>query len=219
MLTRVPGGYDAMVLADLARQAAPRLIVHVARDDQRLATLAEAIGFFAPDIRILRFPAWDCLPYDRIGPMADIVAQRLSTLSELARGEGQERPAIVLATVNAVVQRVPPRPIIAQAHLRAAPGNVISTDKIMSFLSTHGFSRSGTVVDPGDFAVRGGIIDLFPPGVDEPIRLDFFGDMLESIRSFDPQSQRTTGKRGHSQQSKHCALPHAICGGIRRGGP
>ncbi len=194
MLTRVPGGYDAMVLADLARQAAPRLIVHVARDDQRLATLAEAIGFFAPDIRILRFPAWDCLPYDRIGPMADIVAQRLSTLSELARGEGQERPAIVLATVNAVVQRVPPRPIIAQAHLRAAPGNVISTDKIMSFLSTHGFSRSGTVVDPGDFAVRGGIIDLFPPGVDEPIRLDFFGDMLESIRSFDPQSQRTTGQ-------------------------
>lgn len=194
MLTCVPGGLDAIVLADLARQAAPGFLVHVARDDHRLAALAEAIGFFARDIRLLGFPAWDCLPYDRVGPAVEIVARRLATLSDLSQGKKHEGPAIVLTTVNAVLQRVPPRAIIEGAQFSAAPGNAIPTEKIMSFLAASGFSRTGTVVDPGDFALRGGIIDIFPPGVEEPLRLDFFGDTLESIRTFDPQSQRTTGQ-------------------------
>ena len=193
-IAKVPGGYDAIVLADLARQAAPRLLLHVARDDQRSAALAEGIGFFAPEIRLLQFPAWDCLPYDRVGPAAAIVAQRLATLAELSGTPEVQGPAVVLATVNAALQRVPPRETIAGARLTARVGNVVSTDHVLSFLSANGFARTGTVVDPGDFAVRGGIIDLFPPGVDEPIRLDFFGDTLESIRTFDPQSQRTTGQ-------------------------
>jgi transcription-repair coupling factor (superfamily II helicase) len=195
VLARVPGGYDAIVIADVARQSAPRRLLHVARDDQRLAALAEAIGFFAPDMRVLRFPAWDCLPYDRVGPAAEVVARRLATLVQLAAGHNDtDSPAIVLSTANAVIQRVLPPAVIAGAQLGVAPGNVISTDRIVNFLSVNGFSRSGTVVDPGDFAVRGGIIDLFPPGTDEPLRLDFFGDALESIRTFDPQSQRTTGQ-------------------------
>jgi transcription-repair coupling factor (superfamily II helicase) len=194
VLTRVPSGYDAIVLAETARQAAPRLLVQVARDDQRLAALAEAIGFFAPDVRVLRFPAWDCLPYDRVGPANELVAQRLATLAELAQNQRPKSSAIVLTTVNAILQRIPPRAVIAEAQLKAAPGNVIATDRIVSFFTANGFSRTGTVVDPGDFAVRGGIIDVFPPGVEEPLRLDFFGDSLESIRSFDPQSQRTTGQ-------------------------
>ena len=182
------------MLADVARAAAPALLVHVVRDDQQLTALAEAIGFFAPELGLLQFPAWDCLPYDRVGPMAEIVAKRLATLTDLATEQKRKAPALVLTTVNAILQRVPPRDTIAETQLKLAPGNVIATDRILDFLTANGFLRTGTVVDPGDFAVRGGIIDLFPPGVPEPLRLDFFGDTLESIRSFDPQSQRTTGQ-------------------------
>jgi transcription-repair coupling factor (superfamily II helicase) len=194
VLSHVPEGYVAFVLADLAREGAPKLLVHVARDDQQLTALAEAIGFFAPELRLLQFPAWDCLPYDRAGPVAEIVARRLATLTELATDQKQQTATLVLTTVNAVLQRVPPRRAMAEAQFKIAPGNVIPTDRILDFLVANGFSRTGTVVDPGDFAVRGGIIDIFPPGVSEPLRLDFFGDALESIRSFDPQSQRTTGQ-------------------------
>ncbi|HEY7749212.1 MAG TPA: transcription-repair coupling factor [Aestuariivirgaceae bacterium] len=194
VLAQVPAGLDAIVLADLAHQAAPRLLLHIARDDQRLAALAEAITFFAPEVRLLIFPAWDCLPYDRVGPVAEIVTRRLSSLSDLVVLPARGGPIIVITTVNAIVQRVPPKSLIAHARLTVAPGNAIPTETIVAFLTANGFVRSGTVVDPGDFAVRGGIIDLFPPGTDEPLRLDFFGDTLESIRTFDPQSQRTTGQ-------------------------
>ena len=94
---------------------------------------------------------------------------------------------MVLTTVNAVLQRVVPRGLIARQSFSAAPGNRVDSDKLIAFLAENGFSRTGTVVDPGDFAVRGGIIDIYPPGSDAPVRLDFFGDTLESIRSFDPE--------------------------------
>jgi transcription-repair coupling factor (superfamily II helicase) len=193
LLSRVPEGYGPFMLADLARAAAPKLLVHIARDDQQLTSLAEAVGFFAPKLNLLQFPAWDCLPYDRVGPVGEIVARRLAALAALSAGQ-QQAPTLLLTTMNAVLQRVPPRSTIAESQLRLAPGNIIATERILDFLAANGFSRTGTVVDPGDFAVRGGIIDLFPPGVPEPLRLDFFGDTLESIRSFDPQSQRTTGQ-------------------------
>src|SRR5688572_23062322 len=99
VVSRVPEGYEAIVLADFARAAAPALLVHVARDDQQLTALAEAIGFFVPELSLLQFPAWDCLPYDRVGPMAEIVARRLATLSELATERKQNTPALVLTTV------------------------------------------------------------------------------------------------------------------------
>jgi transcription-repair coupling factor (superfamily II helicase) len=102
------------------------------------------------------------------------------------------RPAVILATANSVLQRVPPRDVIKAASFSAAPGNRVNTEELQEYLVKNGFSRTGTVVDPGDYAIRGGIIDIFPPGYEEPVRLDFFGDTLESLRSFDPQTQRTT---------------------------
>ena len=192
VLARVPHGFDALILGDLARLEAPALHVHVARDDQRMASLAEALAFFAPDIPVLRYPAWDGLPYDRVSPVAEVVAERLATLAALA---DKPRPAaLLLTTVNAILQRTMPPDVIGGASLAVAPGIVIATGRIEGFLSANGYVRSSTVVDPGDFAVRGGIIDIFPPGAPQPVRLDFFGDGLESIRSFDPQSQRTTGQ-------------------------
>ena len=103
----VPQGLDAMLLPEIAKSAGQRVTVHVAVDDQRAAVLADQLAYFAPGLEILRFPAWDCLPYDRVSPVADIVARRLSTLARLL--EQRTKPLLLLTTVPAILQRVPPR--------------------------------------------------------------------------------------------------------------
>src|SRR5205807_3992449 len=158
---------------------------------QRLAQLARGLAFFAPDVVVEQFPSWDCLPYDRVSPHAAIVAQRMIALSRLARTTGRAQPAVLLTTVNAALQRVPARKLVAVQALSAAPGNMLPMEGVVGWLELNGFTRASTVRDAGEYAVRGGIIDLFPPGADLPVRLDFFGDTLESIRSFDPETQRT----------------------------
>jgi transcription-repair coupling factor (superfamily II helicase) len=161
-----------------------------------MAMLSRALGFFAPDIETIEFPAWDCLPYDRVSPHADVVAQRMAAQARLARAKdrakGDDRPAIVLTTVNAALQRVVPREIVAKQSLSAAAGTLLPMARVTQWLELNGFTRAATVREPGDYAVRGGIVDLFAPGMDAPVRLDFFGDTLESIRRFDPETQRTT---------------------------
>lgn len=153
--------------------------------------LERALQFFAPDLPVLTFPAWDCQPYDRVSPHGGILAQRLTTLARLASLTGSDKPLIVLTTVNAVVQRVPSRDLVAAQALSVAPGNVVPMDTIVAWLEHNGYNRSSTVREPGEYAVRGGILDLFPAGLDQPVRFDFFGDSLESIRSFDAETQRT----------------------------
>jgi transcription-repair coupling factor (superfamily II helicase) len=196
-LAGIADGAEGLVIADLARAvaagASPPAIsaAVICRDGPRMAMLSRALGFFAHDIEVLEFPAWDCLPYDRVSPHATIVAQRMTALARLASVKGRERPAVLLTTVNAILQRVPAREIVGKQSLSAAPGNVLPMSGITHWLELNGFNRASTVREPGDYAVRGGIIDLFAPGMAEPVRLDFFGDSLESIRSFDPESQRT----------------------------
>jgi transcription-repair coupling factor (superfamily II helicase) len=192
-LAGVPEGADALVLADLARQSGGRDILHVARDGNRLQRLIEALQFFAPGREVIGVPAWDCLPYDRLSPHADIVSQRLAALSRLSRPKPPASPArIVIVSVGALLQRVPPRDVYAQAGYRLKPGDKIGLTEFTGYLSDNGYGRSDTVMEPGEFAIRGGIIDVFPPGRTEPVRLDLFGDTLESVRSFDAMSQRTT---------------------------
>jgi transcription-repair coupling factor (superfamily II helicase) len=199
-LAGVPDGAEGLVVADLARaiaagkNAPPISLAVICRDGPRMAALARALAFFAPDVEVLEFPAWDCLPYDRVSPHPAVVAQRVMTLARLARVTGREHPAILLATVNAVLQRVPERAVIAKQSLSVAPGNVAPMANIIQWLELNGFNRAATVREAGDYAVRGGIVDLFAPGMDAPVRLDFFGDTLESIRSFDPETQRTTSE-------------------------
>jgi transcription-repair coupling factor (superfamily II helicase) len=189
----VPEGWDAFLLARRrAEIAAP--ILHVARDDARMAQLAEALGFVMPEAEILRFPAWDCLPYDRVSPNPALVAERIATLARLL--EPVARPRIVLTTVNALVQRVPPRAAFAGASLELAVNGTLAPDRLALFLESHGYGRVGTVMEPGEYAVRGGIIDLFPAGESEPVRIDLFGDSIDSIRTFDPATQRSGAKRG-----------------------
>ena len=196
-LAQVADGAEGLVLADLARAIAARpnapaiSLAVICRDGQRMAALLRALAFFGPDILAMEFPAWDCQPYDRVSPNASVVAQRMTALSRLARVKGRDKPSVLLTTVNAAAQRVPAREFVATHALSVAPGNVIGMASIVAWLELNGFTRASTVREPGDYAVRGGILDLFPPGMDMPVRLDFFGDALETIRTFDAQTQRS----------------------------
>ena len=190
-VTGAPEGYDAYLTGEAARRR-NGLVVFGAADDMRAESMREALRFFAPDIAVLPFPAWDCLPYDRVSPKPDIESRRLATLSALARYGKDAGPAIVVTTVNALLQRVPPRSTIAEASFFARVGNTVEHDALVGFLVKNGYARAGTVREPGDFALRGGIIDLWPPGADEPARLDFFGATLDAIRKFDAETQLST---------------------------
>ena len=191
-LARVPDGYVGKALGELARTVKGRT-VFVARDGQRLAEIERALAFFAPEVEPLPFPAWDCLPYDRVSPHPTVVARRMATLSRLL--SPTDKPAVVLTTVNAVLQRAPPRAFVEKGSFSAAPGNQVRMDDLVHWLEDNGFARTTTVREAGEYAVRGGILDLFPAGLEAPVRLDFFGHTLESIRSFDADSQRTIAPR------------------------
>ncbi|MFC7705136.1 transcription-repair coupling factor [Plastorhodobacter daqingensis] len=186
-----PEGFDARLLArELETSGAP--VVHVARDDKRLEAMRAALAFFAPQAVVLSFPAWDCLPYDRMSPNPAISSVRMATLAALAHGV--PGPFILLTTLSAAMQRVPARDVVAGASFTARVGGRVNETALRQFLVRMGFSQAPTVTEPGDYAVRGGIIDIYPPGEGGPVRLDLFGDVLDGARRFDPVSQRTTEK-------------------------
>ncbi|HAQ33753.1 MAG TPA: transcription-repair coupling factor, partial [Alphaproteobacteria bacterium] len=186
-----PEGYDALVFADALRMRGG-VGLFVCRDGSRAADFESACRFFAPDIETLVLPSWDCQPYDRVSPGPRLSASRASVLARLAaRKPGDSAPLIVITTVNGALQRAAPRSVMSSAGFRARPGEVVEQETLRSYFSSNGYSRVSTVMEPGDFAIRGGVVDAFPPGAEEPVRLDFFGDSLESVRSFDPESQRS----------------------------
>src|SRR5436190_2605670 len=197
-LAGVPDGLAPLVLARLAEEkdaGSPPLLLHVARDDRRLEALADGLAFFAPKVRVIQFPAWDTVPYDRIGPNTEIVATRVASMARLAAAT-RKGATVVLTTVNAILQRLPPREFIRRSLKTIAPGQRIDMNRLIQRLNLAGFQRTGTVMEAVQYAVRGGILDLFPPGRLAPVRLDFFGDTLEHIKAFDPETQRT-GKIVH----------------------
>ena len=187
-----PEGWDAFLLAQRRREYAGP-VVHVTRDDSRMARLAEALAFTMPEAEILRFPAWDCLPYDRVSPNPVLVSERISTLARLL--DPPKGPRIVLTTVNALVQRVPPRATFAGASMDIKVNGNVQPEKLALFLEANGYGRASTVMEPGEYAMRGGIIDIFPSGETDPVRLDLFGDTIESIKTFDPTTQRSVAPR------------------------
>jgi transcription-repair coupling factor (superfamily II helicase) len=198
LIAGAPEGFDSLVLCELTRnRSATRgsaQLLHVARDDARLDKLAETIAFFDPEVEILRFPAWDCLPYDRISPHREIVSQRIDTLTRLLAPPPSDRYRIVLTTIAALLQRVPAPSFFEGALFPLRVGGAQGPQALIEYLTRNGYTRSETVNDAGEFAVRGGIVDLFPPGSPQPLRVDFFGDEIESIRAFDPLTQRSGDK-------------------------
>ena len=200
-LCRAPEGYDAFVAAELAHllaeagESRAAALVFVARDGLRAQAFIDALAFAAPEIEALYLPSWDCQPYDRVSPNAAVAAERMTVLARLARTRGAiERPRVLVVPVNALTQRLPPLKYVASAAFSAAPGNSVRMEDLALWLETNGYARASTVRDVGDYASRGGILDLYPPGAPAPVRLDFFGDTLESIRAFDPETQRSVGQ-------------------------
>ncbi|MCF6292743.1 MAG: transcription-repair coupling factor, partial [Robiginitomaculum sp.] len=192
LVSGAPEGLDAQIVSEaiLDREG---LGVFVARDDVRAARFIECVNFFAPNLKTIFLPGWDCLPFDRVSPSADIAAKRSAALSELAVYHEDTEPCLIVTTVNSLLQRLPPVDLLGKSRFFAKVGQEISQDELLSFLQTNGYARVSNAMEPGDFAIRGGVVDIYAPGTIEPVRLDFFGDTLEGIRCFDPISQRSTG--------------------------
>ena len=194
LIANAPEGLEALLIGGFAEQAPGRALLHIARDEMRMMGLVEALAFFAPGLEVRSFPAWDCLPYDRVGPHRDVVARRIDTLTRLLEPRPEDAPGlVVVTTLSAALQRVPPRAAFEGRVMRGRAGAPLPLEALADFFGRNGYFRAETVGEPGEYALRGGIVDVFPAGAAQPLRLDLFGDELESIRTFDPLSQRTTG--------------------------
>ncbi len=195
-LAGVPAGFLPWLLADLARAAGAATstgrAVYIASDDVLMRAVVESAHYFAPELEVLHFPAWDCLPYDRSSPGLRASAERLAALHRL-QGK-QTAPQLLVTTLDAVAQRTLTPFRVRQLVARLAPGERIERDQLGALLQANGYVRSDTVADQGEYAVRGGLVDLWPSGETHALRLDFFGDEIESVRQFDPQDQRTIGR-------------------------
>jgi len=189
-LASVARGAQPLVMADLARAAGGRA-VFVAPDDAAMRAVAEAAQYFAPELDVIEFPAWDCLPYDRASPALSVSASRLAALHRLQAGKAGAQ--LLVTTANALLQRVLTPFRIRESVRDFRPGVEIGRESLSALLQRQGYGRTDTVVDKGEYAVRGSIVDVFPSGMEEGLRLDFFGDELESLRSFDPSTQMSTG--------------------------
>ncbi|MXP13914.1 transcription-repair coupling factor [Altererythrobacter confluentis] len=189
-LSSVARGAQPLVLADLARASKGRAIF-IAADDAAMRAVSETAHFFAPELEVIEFPAWDCLPYDRASPALTVSAKRLSALHSLQSGKASSQ--LLVTTVNAVLQRVLTPFRIRESVRLFKPGIEIGHASLSALLQRQGYSRTDTVIDAGEYAVRGSIFDIFPSGLESGLRLDFFGDELESLRLFDPATQMSTG--------------------------
>jgi transcription-repair coupling factor (superfamily II helicase) len=192
-LASLARGAVPLVLADLARaaqgQKRGRRAVLIAPDDAAMRSAAESARFFAPEIEVITFPAWDCLPYDRASPALSISAERLAALHRMQ--DNGTAPQLLLTTINAVLQRVLTPFRVRESIREFRVGTQIAHESLAALLTRQGYARTDTVIDHGEFAVRGSIVDIFPSSLDAGLRLDFFGDELESLRLFDPATQRT----------------------------
>jgi len=189
-LSSVARGAQPLVMADLARAATGRA-VFIVPDDAAMRSVSEAARYFAPELEVIEFPAWDCLPYDRASPALSISAQRLSALFRLQSGKAGSQ--LLVTTINAVTQRVLTPFRIRESVREFKQGTVIGHQSLSALLQRQGYSRNDTVIDHGEYALRGSIVDIFPSSLDQGLRLDFFGDELESLRLFDPTTQMSTG--------------------------
>ena len=181
-------GYQPWLMADVARAAKGRA-VFIAADDSSARAMLDAVTYFAPEVETVYFPAWDCLPYDRASPSMRVSSDRLAALAAL--GAPTAKAQLLVTTVNAALQRTLPPARVASLTAEIKPGARIDRDKLAAMLSANGFVRTDTVFEAGEYAVRGGLLDLFPAGETHALRLDFFGDEIETVRRFDPATQRT----------------------------
>ena len=193
ILSSLPEGADAFLLSQIVQNFEYGLL-HIARDDKRMEHMVSAIAYFSPSTKIIKIPAWDCLPYDRVSPATHIANQRTESLCELVTLKNKNN-TMIITTVNSALQRIPPGELLSSLTFKAKTSEKINRNDLITHLIRSGYVRSPNANEAGEFAVRGSIIDIFPSGMKQGIRLDFFGETLESIRNFDPLTQISGKKR------------------------
>jgi transcription-repair coupling factor (superfamily II helicase) len=213
-LARCAAGFLPWLMADAARaiynkdsalRTGSGRAVFIAADDTSARALADAAGYFAPEIEVITLPAWDCLPYDRASPGLRVAAERLAALAALT--EPPKGAQLLVTTINAMTQRTLPPERIAALTAVIQPGTRIDRDALARKLAANGYVRTDTVVEAGEYAVRGSLLDLMPAGSDHALRLDFFGDEVETLRKFDPATQRTSQGSGGGNAEGFTLLP------------
>lgn len=189
----VAKGFGAFLAGNFAQNSSTD-ILYILEDGTALADAVAEAAYLYPDLQILKFPAWDTVPYDRTSPNSAIVAQRIACLAELVSNPTPKKPRLILTSVGAVLQKLPPQKIFLNSMREVSVGNKLNFDDFLHYAAVNGYTRTAQVFEPGEFAVRGDIIDIFPTGTDEPLRIDLFDDEVERIRTFDVMTQRTTGE-------------------------
>jgi len=186
-ITGARGSSPAYLLARLMAITHHSLLV-IAPDADRATEICTELRFFSGrSTDILPFPAWDATPFEKRSPHADVTGQRLACLRRLT----ERKVTAVVTTIEALRQRVLPRTVLNNASLYFLPGEESDREELLAKLVTLGYLNVPLVEDRGTFAVRGGIVDIFPPGFEQPVRIEFFGDFVETIRTFDPITQRS----------------------------
>src|SRR5512135_37127 len=179
------GSGDALLLSRLAEQARPLVVLTAtAQDAQRLR---EEISWFAPNLSVHLLPDWETLPYDQFSPHHDLVSERLATLYQIMQRECD----VVIAPLTTALYRLAPVEFLAAHTFFLKKGQKLDLDALRGQMTVAGYHHVTQVYSPGEYSVRGGLIDLFPMGSPVPYRLDLFGDDVESIKTFDVDTQRT----------------------------
>ena len=201
----LPGSSFSWIAALLASEWNRPLILVTDKTGRAEAIYRELLFFsshFKQPLSLLTFPAWETLPFEPLSPFGPLVGERISTLFRLTQMSGMgpvlasneegDSQAIIVTTAAALMQRVMPKAILAQQGFSIKKGDQLDLAAMRDFLITSGYRSASQVVESGEFAVRGGIIDFFPPGHNDPVRVELFGDEVETLRQFDPVTQRST---------------------------
>jgi transcription-repair coupling factor (superfamily II helicase) len=190
---RPVGSADALLLARLAERqvAAHQKLAIIAAEPADVQRLQDELLFFAPTLRVAVFPDWETLPYDTFSPHQDLISERLATLWRLYRSTGQDAVDVVLLPATTALTRLAPPSFMAAYTFAFKQKQKLDEAALKAQLTLAGYQHVSQVVSPGEYAVRGGLIDLFPMGSPVPYRVDLFGDEIDSIRTFDPDSQRS----------------------------
>ncbi|WP_306603545.1 transcription-repair coupling factor [Azonexus sp.] len=186
-LPPLTGSADALALAEIARHSKARMLVVVTASAADAQRLLEEIPWFAPALKVRLLPDWETLPYDHFSPHQDLVSERLATLWSALQGEVE----ILLVPASTAINRLAPPEFMAAYTFEFKKGQTLDAEKFRSQVTLAGYAHVTQVVSPGEYSIRGGLIDLFPMGSQLPYRLDLFDDEIESIKTFDVDTQRT----------------------------
>ena len=195
--------YNKKTLAGVAKDAEAFAIDALLRRTERdalcilsdgvsLQQAYDVLSFMRPEAEILVFPAWDTVPYDRVSPNATILSRRIDTLARLVLDDENKKQRIVLTSVGAAIQKLPPKKIFYNTRKVIHVGDKLNFDEFLHYAAVNGYTRVEQVMESGEYAVRGDIIDIFPSGAEQPLRIDLFDDEVERLRHFEVENQRST---------------------------